>query len=149
MPRLQRVLSICLCLLILSSTHAQSAKLEDINGRSFLLSELQGKWVFINYWASWCQPCLNEIPEFNRFYEENKNVVLFAVNYDGVPPDAQKKLIQQFHIRYPSLSTDPARALQLGSISVVPMTFVFNPQGQLTYRLFGGQTMADLKHMIS
>ena len=61
--------------------------LRDINGHSFHFSDLRGKWVFINYWATWCGPCKKEIPQLNQFYESNKqkDVVVFGVNYDQVP----------------------------------------------------------------
>ncbi len=120
--------------------------LHDIHGASFSFSSLKGKWVFINYWASWCHPCLNEIPELNHFYDVNKKdtVALFAVNYDGLPNEKQVQLASQFGIQYPSLSQDPALDLHLGDIEVLPVTFVFNPEGQLHDVLYGGQTMKRL-----
>lgn len=120
--------------------------LHDIYGASFPFSSLNGKWVFINYWASWCHPCRNEIPELNRFYNINKKdtVALFAVNYDGLPNEKQTKLARQFGIQYPSLSQDPALDLDLGEIQVLPVTFVFNPKGQLNDVLYGAQTMEGL-----
>ena len=124
--------------------------LHEMSGHQISFSDLQGKWVFINYWASWCRPCLDEIPELNRFYEEykNKNVALFAVNYDALPLSKQKQLIKKFDIQYPSLKQDPASALELGEIRGVPVTFVFNPQGQLSNALYGGQSVNTLKQII-
>lgn len=127
----------------------QAVTLQDVNGHKIPFSALQGKWVLINYWASWCEPCLAEIPELNRFYEENKhkNVVLFAVNYEGLSPATQKKLIREVGIRYPSLN-DPAEVLQLGDIRGVPVTFIFNPEGQLARALYGGQSARGLKRFL-
>lgn len=126
------------------------AMLQDMSNPPFSFSELHGKWVFINYWASWCHPCVDEIPELNRFYDENKNknVALFAVNYDGIPLSKQKQLIQQFGIHYPSLQQDPANALELGEIRGVPVTFVFNPQGELSDALYGPQSVRTLQRII-
>ena len=120
--------------------------LHDIHGASFPFSSLEGKWVFINYWASWCHPCRNEIPELNDFYNTNKKdtVALFAVNYDGLPNEKQMELASQFGIQYPSLSHDPALDLDLGEIQVLPVTFVFDPKGQLHDVLYGAQTMQGL-----
>lgn len=122
--------------------------LQDMSGHTFSFSDLQGKWVFINYWASWCRPCVDEIPELNRFYEENKdnNIIVFAVNYDGAPLHKQQRLIKKFEIRYPSLKADPSTALHLGDIRGVPVTFVFDPQGELKDALYGGQTVDSLKN---
>ena len=56
-------------------------------GDNLIFSSLKGKWVYINYWANWCQPCLEEIAAFNQFYDKykNKNIAVFGVNYDGLP----------------------------------------------------------------
>ena len=135
-----------------SFQHAQADTiLHNLQGDDISLSSLKGKWVFINYWASWCQPCIDEISELNRFYEKNKskNVAVFAVNYDAMPQNVQKRLVRQFDIHYPSLKHTSASSLNLGSISAVPVTFVFNPQGELATTLYGGQTLASLNEVIS
>lgn len=135
----------------LFTTCAMSATtLHDLSGENIPFTALQGKWVFINYWASWCQSCIDEIPELNNFYHKNKHhdVAVFAVNYDALPTATQKELIRQFGIKYPSLKKDPASALKLGDIRAVPVTFVFNPKGELTDTLYGGQTMSSLSEVL-
>lgn len=124
--------------------------LTDLEGKKFPFSSLKGKWVFINYWAGWCGPCVNEIREFNRFYQQNSNnTALFAVNYDNLPISDLQKLIKKFGLHYPSLSVDPGPALHLGDIRGVPATFVFNPEGKLDDTLYGGQTMASLSRFLN
>ena len=132
--------------LFYSTAFSAETILHSVDGDEIKLSSLKGKWVFINYWASWCQPCLDEISELNHFYEDNKarNVAVFAINYDGMPLKKQQQLIKKFDIRYPSLKQNVAKTLHLGSINAVPMTFVLNPQGELSTTLYGGQTMASL-----
>ena len=120
--------------------------LHKVSGEDITLSSLKGKWVFINYWAGWCQPCLDEISELNRFSEQNKNVAVFAVNYDGLPSSKLKRLIKKFNILYPSISSEE---LNLGEVSVVPITFVLNPAGELSTTLYGGQTLESLNEVIA
>ena len=138
-----------ICLFFAACATAGSL-LQEMSGHEFSWSDLQGKWVLVNYWASWCRICLDEIPELNHFYEANKknNIAMCAVNYDELPLPAQKKLISQLDMRYPSLQKDPAAALELGDIRGVPVTFIFNPQGQLSSTLYGGQTMGSLKEAL-
>ncbi|KGP63794.1 thiol-disulfide oxidoreductase [Legionella norrlandica] len=135
---------------IFAFTANAEALLKDTHGRSIPFSSLKGKWVFINYWASWCETCVDEIPELNRFYNNHKNdsVALYAVNYDALPLLEQKLLIKKLNINYPNLIRDPARDLQLGDITGVPVTFVFNPKGQLVKKLYGGQTAKALEQTI-
>lgn len=130
-----------------TSKPATEGRLVGMDGKAFALSSLKGKWVVINYWASWCHPCKKEIPELNAFYQAYKDhdVVLFGVNYDGLSKDELPKVIQEAHISYPNLLVDPAQSLQLGNIPGIPATYVFSPQGVLQERLLGEQTQASLK----
>ncbi len=140
-------LVLCLCLLApFTSLHARTPVLQDIDGAEFTLKSLKGKWVYINYWASWCAPCLHEIPELNQFYQKykNKNIAVFGVNYDGLSKEEQRPLIKKYQLAYPSLGIDPADALKLGDIKGVPVTFVFNPEGKLFDIKYGEQTTESL-----
>ncbi|WP_242604536.1 TlpA disulfide reductase family protein [Legionella fairfieldensis] len=128
-----------------STTHVV---LKNITGQTIPFSSLKGKWVLINYWASWCQPCLDEIGELNQFNKKKKdNVILFAVNYDRLPLSRQLALIKKYNINYPSLE-NPGSQLQLGDIRGVPVTFIFNPEGKLTNTLYGGQTAVSLNQIL-
>lgn len=148
---LQRLCVIGFLSVLFTTTTQANVVLQSIDGQHFSRTTLSGKWVFINYWASWCEPCLEEIPEFNRFYEHYKpsgNVMIFGVNYDFLPLRDQKALIKQFDIRYPSLKNDPAASLRLGDVRGVPVTFVINPKGKLVHTLYGGQTARSLAQIM-
>ena len=99
-------LFVAFILMGITSISQADVLLKDTLGNTIPFSSLKGKWVLINYWAGWCKTCIDEIPELNRFYQkhEQDSVVLFAVNYDGLPVHQQKKLIQKFNIQYPSLA---------------------------------------------
>lgn len=143
-----RIVIICFLLLASVGLNAETI-LHPYTGNPILFSTLKGKWVFINYWASWCEPCLNEISELNQFYDAHQDkVALFAVNYDGVSATKQKKLVSQYQIHYPALAQDPAGALHLEDIRGIPVTFVFSPKGQLVHTLYGAQTAKQLTQLI-
>lgn len=136
------------CLFFFSSLHAE-AILTNIDGKRIPLSSLKGKWVMINFWASWCHPCIDEIPELNAFYNSHKKkVALFAVNYDGPSVKAQRALIKKAGIEYPSLAKNPIRQLGLGALQGVPATFIFDPQGHYYDTLYGGVTQRALNKII-
>nr|WP_226905543.1 TlpA disulfide reductase family protein [Legionella antarctica] len=134
-----------------SSFSLTNVLFEDTHGQITPFSSLKGKWVFINYWAGWCQTCVDEIPEFNRFYQSHKKkqVALFAVNFDALSLREQKNLIKRHKINYPNLLKDPSNDLHLGDITGVPVTFIFNPKGQLVKTLYGGQTAETLEQVLA
>lgn len=120
--------------------------LEPFDSKPVTLSSLKGKWVYLHYWASWCPPCLKEIPIYNSFYKQVQNapVALFAVNYDWVEPDVQRALMNKYKIKFPALRTDPSEVLGLSDVSVLPATYIYNPEGKLIKVLYGSQTLASL-----
>ena len=126
--------------------YPEPAQLQNIDGHEISLQSLQGKWIYINYWASWCAPCLHEIPEINRFYQQykHKNIAVFGVNYDGLASDEQQTLIQKYQLAYPSLGIDPAELLHLGDIKGIPVTFIISPNGKLFDIKYGEQTINTL-----
>lgn len=149
MSQIKTIIVAILCVFVINTVVANPA-LRDLTGRHIPLSSLQGKWVYINYWASWCQPCLDEIPELNRFYNrfKSKNMIMFGVNYDSLSVAEQKQLVRQAGIKYPSLSHDPSSLLRFGAIRGVPVTFVLNPDGQLIKTLYGPQTVKSLEQVM-
>ncbi len=141
---------IVLCIAVISvfvlAACSESPTLTVYNGKSFKFSELQGKWVVINYWASWCKPCYKEIPALNVFYNDykKKDVIVFGVSYDQVGLDELNNVIKKIGAKFPTLAEDPAPLLGLGNIPGLPATYVFNPKGKLVKTLLGLQTEASL-----
>lgn len=137
------------CNVSMSTLSHANVILKELNGKPIDFASLKGKWVFINYWASWCQSCLNEIQELNAFYHHYRDKIeLYAVNYDDLPLKDQQTLIEAYHITYPSLQEDPAEALSLGQLVGVPATFVFNPKGRLVNTLYGEQNQKTLAYCL-
>lgn len=127
--------------------HLSDQKFLDNRGQIVQFSKLQGKWIFINYWATWCHACSAELPVLNAFYqyEKTQSVVVIGVNYDGLSMDALEATVRQLGIRFSVLLANPAHVLHLPPIGVVPTTFVINPDGKLVKTLEGPQTIATLR----
>ena len=115
------------------------APVEDI------LATADGRWLLVNYWAEWCEPCLQEIPEFHEFAAQNADRVLVVmVNYDGATGDDLAQRAQKAGISLPLLESDPAARLGAGPPQVLPTTLVVRPDGSLAEPLIGPQTLASL-----
>ncbi|NNM59336.1 MAG: TlpA family protein disulfide reductase [Legionellales bacterium] len=128
-----------------------SASLSTVDDKTVSLQQLKGKWVIVTYWADWCDNCQSEILELNKFYREHKSqdVILLGVNFDNLPINQLEKDIAQNHIHYPILKNNPADLLKLGTVDVLPTTFIINPHGKIVYKLMGSQSAETLDKIIT
>ena len=121
-----------------SPTPLPEFNLADVSGNQHNISEWQGKIRVINFWATWCPPCLKEIPEF---VELQKQYAGKGLQFIGIAIDDQEPVEEYLaatKINYPILIggvTGIALAQQLGNrVDAVPFTIVVNRQGQIIYR---------------
>ena len=116
----------------------------DTGGNSYRYSDMQGKWQVINYWATWCAPCIREIPELIRLDENNDNVVVFGVNFDSPEGDEIARQIEKMGITFPIYLEDPHVRLGIQMPEVLPTTVLMDPEGKIAGVLVGPQTEATL-----
>ena len=112
-------------------------QLVDLKGNKLSLDELKGKIVFINFWASWCPPCVAEMPDINQLHNDyqGKDIAFLLVNLDS-DRDKMTKFLDRKDFdftTYIPLSIVPS---QLKSQSI-PATFVLNREGQIILEHFG------------
>ena len=98
-----------------------------------------GNWRLVNYWALWCTPCREEIPELNRLHEL-RDVTVLGVNFDGKKGSEREQHRAQLGIRFPALAEEPTPRLGIQRPQVLPTTLVINPQGEWVASLVGPQT---------
>ncbi|MCD6038797.1 MAG: resA 2 [Gammaproteobacteria bacterium] len=149
--RLKKIIIIFLCSLCLLNCSKQNTSLHEAKDNSRDRSTLQGKWVILNYWATWCEACIKEVPELNYFYHTyvNKNILLFGVNYDQLSSADLQKAIQKMQITYPVLTEEPCQLGQLNQTSVLPTTYIISPGGSLVKKIIGPLTAGDLFKIMS
>jgi len=140
-----------LTLAILSCSRNEATVLHDVNGNSINLSQQKGKWIVINYWAEWCDNCLKEIPELNKFYQntKDKNIIFIGVNFDRLSDDALMEAINKTNIQFPVIKEDPSLIWNLSEVEVLPMTFIINPQGKVVREIPGTNTQESLLGIIN
>jgi thiol-disulfide isomerase/thioredoxin len=108
------------------------------------IGEHLGDWVLVNYWAEWCKPCIQEVPELNRLDGE-QGITVLGVNYDGVTGDALAAQIDALDIAFAQLPSDPAAELGIDRPQVLPTTVVIDPDGRRVATLVGPQTAETLR----
>jgi thiol-disulfide isomerase/thioredoxin len=139
-----RVLFIGLAVL-LGGCGGTSFELSD--GEQLKWDDLRGDWVFINYWAVWCKPCIEEIPQLNKVAGTGLGVVL-GVNFDHPVPEELVRQASKLGIAFPVLTNDPAVALSYPRPDVLPVTVIFDPQGNYHGVLLGPQTLQTIEAAI-
>lgn len=107
----------------------RSSDARDSKGNPIRLSDYQGKWVIINYWATWCEPCLEEMPALDKLYRHHSNnLVVLGVSQDALSNPELLKTEKKMAIHYPLLSTFPLEKIGIKNISVLPTTFILKPK---------------------
>ncbi|MSP86008.1 MAG: TlpA family protein disulfide reductase [Methylotenera sp.] len=107
--------------------------LKDIAGVKHQLANYKGKWVLVNYWATWCPPCLEEVPDLVSLFDRRrkKDLMIIGVVFDYESVAAVKEYVDDMLISYPIVLGDDTVIAQIGSADVMPTTFIYNPQGEL------------------
>jgi cytochrome c biogenesis protein CcmG/thiol:disulfide interchange protein DsbE len=126
--------------------------LADMEGRSLKLSDLRGKKVLINFWATWCQPCHDEMPELVQKYEEYKDKIAFyginLTNMEGGNLSEMRNFLQQYHVSYPVLLDKEGRVANQYKIIGIPTTLTIDANGIIVDRFTGSLTETNMEGMI-
>lgn len=149
---LLRVLVIATLLLMSMTAVAETVdfELEGLDGKRYRLSDYRGKWVLVNYWATWCPPCREELPELEVFHNNHKdtNAVVLGVAMERIEVPRLKAFVDEQFLSYPILITQPAARTELGRVPGLPTSFLVNPNGELVARQVGPLTQEDLESFI-
>lgn len=132
---------------------AKDFQLKTLDGKTVRLSELKGKKVLLNFWATWCPPCREEMPELQKYYEESaekNNVVFLGVNITD--QEFGIKTVREF-VDYYGL-TFPIILDETGDVSIdykilsIPTTFIINEQGMIVQEINGPVNMEMLHQLL-
>lgn len=129
---------------------AQDFTVTTLDGQTLRLSDLRGKTVVLNIWASWCVPCREEAGELNRSYElyKARNVAFVGIAFnDDVEP--MRQFVSQYRVPYP-VAQDTEGRISIGyGITGVPETYLIDPQGHLVKKWVGPVTAKQLNALIT
>ena len=140
---MKRKLSVLLLALAIPfSALAIDMPLTDINGNKVNLKSYQGKWVVVNYWATWCPPCIVEMPELQSFHDEHvkKDALVIGINTELIGKQQLQSFLEDYFITYPIFSSKPTQQSELGLIPGLPTTFLVTPEGEVVARQVGPVT---------
>ncbi|KRP07620.1 MAG: hypothetical protein ABS29_01480 [Methylophilales bacterium BACL14 MAG-120920-bin58] len=115
------------------------------------INKYGGEWLVVNFWATWCAPCREEIPELNDFYKKTR-VQLIGIAIDGI--DDVIKFQEEVPIHYPSLVSNDMEGVNLAKSlgnerGVLPFTVIISPDGSINNRFYGKVKISDLNQSLS
>lgn len=146
--------SVLILVLLYFPLLAQAAEptlaLPDLKGNIVHLRDYRGKLVVVNYWATWCPPCREELPQLEAFYKAHRGTaVVLGVNYEDTDPGSLKSFVEQHRITYPILQADVDQPTPFGRIYGLPTSFVISPQGKLVQSHTGPVTLQYLDAVLA
>ncbi|OIR11313.1 thiol-disulfide oxidoreductase ResA [mine drainage metagenome] len=144
-----RLLGAAVLLLAAVTASAESFVFKDMQGQPQRLQDYRGKWVLVNFWATWCPPCLEEIPDLVKLHEAHKNKDLVVI---GVALDSTRESVVEFvakkKIGYPVVMGDYDLAAQVGEVDALPTSYLYDPAGKLVSYQQGMVTRASVESYV-
>ena len=148
---LARLTTSLLLALALVAQPAAAFTFVDSKGKTQSLKAYKGKWVLVNFWATWCPPCLEEIPDLIALYDDRKNrdlaVIGVAMQYQN--PKTVLEFADSMFINYPVVLGTPKLADQVGPVRALPTSYLYNREGKLVAFRTGAITREEIETYIN
>jgi cytochrome c biogenesis protein CcmG/thiol:disulfide interchange protein DsbE len=132
-----------------SDKSAPDFTLTDLSGNSISLSDFKGKVIFVNFWATWCPPCRQEIPDFIEFYKENKDsgAVILGVSVDKSTNEV-RDFVEEYKINYPIVMATNEMVKDYKPGRYIPTTIIVDTDGMIQGKKVGIMDKATLEHYL-
>jgi thiol-disulfide isomerase/thioredoxin len=144
-----RIVLVCWALLGQAApAAAEGFVLKDMAGKTHSLAGYKGKWVLVNYWATWCPPCQEEIPDLIALHEKRRDLAILGIALEYQSDKEVRTFVDDNLMSYPIVLGDDKLIEQIGTTEVLPTSYIFNPQGQLVKIWRGMITRQDIEKLV-
>ncbi len=129
---------------------AEGFTLEDVQGKTHHLADYRGKWVLVNFWATWCAPCLDEIPELVSLHNahHDNDLAVIGIAMDSGSLKKVDDFAKTHGMSYPVVMGDRKITAQIGAVEVLPVSYLYNPKGEQVSYQAGQLTRASVEAYI-
>ena len=122
----------------------------DLENKPLRTADFKGKVVLLDFWATWCPPCLEEIPHFKKLHLQysSQGLVILGVSLDEAGRDHVKEFVKENSIPYPIAMSNDKIVKDFGGIRGIPTTFVIDRDGKIVSKLVGYHDLEEFESLI-
>jgi len=132
-----------------ASTHPV-LQVTTTQGEKYDLAQHRGKWVVVNFWATWCGPCLKEMPELSALDAMREHVEVIGLAYEEIEPAEMSSFLKAHPVAYPIAVLDVnAPPSDFGAPVGLPTTYLIGPDGAIAHKFMGPISAADVEREIA
>ena len=145
---MRRISWFLIAMLWVSAASAEGFNFKDTKGKVHRLADYKGKWVLINFWATWCPPCLEEMPALQQLHETRKDLVVIGIAMEYQDVAYVKQFADDLLVSFPIVLGDRKIAAQIGKVPGLPTTYLYNTEGQIAAHHVGALTREAVERYI-
>ena len=133
-----------------ADTGTPALRIDTLDGATYDLADRRGTWVVVNFWATWCAPCLKEMPELSALDAMNEHIEVVGLAYEDIVVDAMREFLADHPVVYPIAILDtydpPA---DFDTPRGLPMTWLIAPDGRVAHKVLGPVTAREIEDAIA
>lgn len=124
--------------------------LKRLDGTTLKSAELAGKVVVVDFWATWCPPCVEEIPGYVEMQREHEaaGLVIVGISLDQAGVEAVRKFTERYAMNYPVVMNGGGVTEAFGGVEAIPTTFLIDREGRIRHRKVGMMTRAEYEPLV-
>lgn len=132
------------------ATETPALRVTTVDGKPFDLAQQRGRWVVVNFWATWCGPCLKEMPELSALDAMREHVEVIGLDYEEIAPADLRAFLQKHPVVYPVAIVDVyAPPKDFAPPRGLPTTYLIGPNGKVAKHFLGPVTAKDIDDAIA